>query len=399
MAAGSPLPRRARGAHPVDFAAGRGPSSGRFHALDGLRGIACLLVVAAHSGVAPVARALDARGWPAAGRLLDAFFASGVELFFVLSGTVLLRGALRSLRPFDPAAYARRRLARVYPPYLASLAASVPLLLVAEKFPTWYSRELLPPFRWGDFLRQVPLLWPAGRLYNFAWWTLQIEAWFYVVAPLVIVAWARRPFSGATAVAVTAACVGVSLAARGPLPGWLAGTPDILVESLRYASCFGIGVVLAKADLPAGVARLLLAAGIAWVLAAAAVPRLGFPVGFGFLYGGIVSRALDPAARLAGWLARPMLVWLGERSYSLFLVHVTVFHVVNYAVSWFEPDRTLAYAAWSRGLGLPLALLAALLLFQFVERRFARGLVTADSFWPPFGRRGAAAAASRGDRG
>lgn len=360
-------------------------SGGRFHQLDGLRGIACLLVVATHAGGATAARAIEARGWPELGRLVDALFSSGVELFFVLSGTVLLRAALRGGRPFDPAAYARRRVARVYPPYVACLVASVPLLLVSERFPTWYGREMLPPFRWGDFLRQVPLLWPTDLLYNLAWWTLQIEAWFYVIAPLVVLAWGRRPFRAGTALLAGTACVAVSAAAGAALPRGFAETIPFVFDVLRFTSCFFMGIVLAKADLPPRVAVLLVAAGIAWVLAAAVRPGLAFPVGFGLLYGGIVSLALDPDGRLARPLSRPLLVWLGERSYSLFLIHVTVFHAVNYLVSRFVPGRTLAYALWTRGLGLPLALLAAMVLFEVVERRFARGLVTADSFWPPVG--------------
>lgn len=375
-------------------AAAEPPSGERFHQLDGLRGIACLLVVATHAGGATAARAIEARGWPQVGRLVDAVFSSGVELFFVLSGAVLLRAALRGARPFDPTAYARRRVARVYPPYLTCLALAVPLLLVAERFPTWYSREMLPPFRGGDFLRQVPLLWPTDLLYNLAWWTLQIEAWFYVVAPLVVLAWGRRPFRAGTALAAGAVCVAVSVAAGLAGPAGLAGTPPFVCAALRFTSCFFMGVVLAKTDLPPWVARLLVVVGVAWVLGVAGLasvlgvatlPGLGFHVGFGLLYGGIVSLALDPDGRLARPLTRPLLVWLGERSYSLFLIHVTVFHAVNYLVSRFVPGRTLAYALWTRGLGLPLALLAAMVLFEVVERRFARGLVTADSFWPPVG--------------
>jgi len=45
----------------------------------------------------------------------------------------------------------------------------------------------------------------------------------------------------------------------------------------------------------------------------------------------------------------------------------------------------MTYFVLSRAFGLPLALFSAMLLFHFVERRFARNLLTANEFWPPIG--------------
>jgi hypothetical protein len=56
--------------------------------------------------------------------------------------------------------------------------------------------------------------------------------------------------------------------------------------------------------------------------------------------------------------------------------------MTNYVVSFFVGWRTFAYGLATRLIGLPLALLMAMLLFHFVERRFARGLVSAEHFWP-----------------
>jgi len=77
------------------------------------------------------------------------------------------------------------------------------------------------------------------------------------------------------------------------------------------------------------------------------------------------------------------MVWLGERSYSLFLFHFTAFAAVNWAVSLISPDKDLGYFFVTRFVGISIAFLGAMLIFHFVERRFARNLVTADQFWPP----------------
>ena len=76
------------------------------------------------------------------------------------------------------------------------------------------------------------------------------------------------------------------------------------------------------------------------------------------------------------------MIWLGERSYSLFLIHFSVFYLVDNLSAHLSTHRGMAYGLLSRGIGVPLAFLAAMTLFYFVERRQARGLVTANMFWP-----------------
>lgn len=359
-------------------------TSPRLHQLDGLRAVACLLVVAAHSLTVPVAGLLARQGLATASVLVDQCAASGVDLFFTLSGVVLLRPFLRGLKPFHLGGYLRRRAVRIYPPYLACLLATGILIAAAGRWPNWFSREIIPPFRWADLVAQLPILLPAPVTWNFAWWSLRIELLFYLAAPLVVIAWRGvqfRPWQ-----AVTAGVVAIALATL-PLHGvaWPAGpVPPPLATACRYATCFFMGVLAAKTDLAPGVARRLVVAGAAGVLVAAAWRPEAIHAGFGLLYGGVVSLALAGGG-LARRLSRPLATWLGERSYSLFLVHVTAFHLADWLVAFITPHRGLAYAVLTRAVGLPLALGLAMLLFHVVERRFARGLVTADHFWPPLG--------------
>jgi peptidoglycan/LPS O-acetylase OafA/YrhL len=172
-----------------------------------------------------------------------------------------------------------------------------------------------------------------------------------------------------------------------PLPAaaWPTGpVPPILATACRYATCFFMGVLVAKTDLAPVVARWLVVAGAMVVLLAAAWRPEAIHAGFGLLYGGVVSLAIGGGG-LARTLSRPLATWLGERSYSLFLVHVTAFHLTDWLVAFVTPQRDVAYAVLTRAIGLPLALGLAMLLFHAVERRFAHGLVTADLVWPPFG--------------
>jgi len=261
---------------------------------------------------------------------------------------------------------------------------SVPLLVVAQYLPTWYSREILPEFRFGDLAGQLLILNFSGVSYSGAWWSLQVELLFYVLAPLAVYALNRRV--AWPAILAAAVCVGsVSLAAgtikdAEPFHRPLLGTGLFF---LLYSPCFFLGTVLARFDL--GGRRggnLLLVSGLIGILAAPMVSWVPFSIPYGLFYAGLLTLSLQRGHFLERFLTHPLLVWLGERSYSLFLVHFTSFYATNYVLSHLCADRSVAYGLATRLIGLPLALLAAMVVFHFVERPFARGLVTAESFWP-----------------
>src|SRR5512142_3099119 len=90
----------------------------RFHQLDGLRAVAVLLVLVHHSASSTIRDSLALHGLRVVGELFFRTTASGVELFFVLSGVVLLRPYLRGDRRLDAPVYAKRRLERIAPPYV-----------------------------------------------------------------------------------------------------------------------------------------------------------------------------------------------------------------------------------------------------------------------------------------
>jgi peptidoglycan/LPS O-acetylase OafA/YrhL len=356
----------------------------RLHQLDGLRAVACLLVLAAHSCMAPISAALEARGAHFWAVELSRLAQSGVELFFVLSGIVLLRPYVHGGRPFDLRQYARRRAERLFPPYWTCLALALPLLLVAPLVPTWYSQEIVPTFHIWDLVLQMPLFSFTRTSYNGAWWSLQVELVFYVLVPALIYV-LRRPRIGWLPVAAAAAVVwGVSAAAF--LQFQRCEFPPPAVRTLQffalYSPCFLMGCLVARFELGPGGGWLLLVAGLAGVLVLPFGCMGVYPVAYSLFYGGILTLALQPGRRFERVLSHPLLVWLGERSYSLFLVHCTVFYAVNYVVSLVVAERNWAYGLLTRLVGIPLAFLAAMLVFHVVERPFARGLVTADHFWP-----------------
>jgi peptidoglycan/LPS O-acetylase OafA/YrhL len=324
--------------------------------------------------------ALIARGHVFLGRFISSATASGVEMFFILSGAVLLRSYARDGRSLSVGTYAIRRVQRIWPPYLVAWALSGAAILAATQWPTWWTQTAdLPPFSVRNWLDQVAVFYAGNASFNFAWWSLSIELLFYAAVPLIVPAIGG---AGATKLRLTLA-VGISAAvAVAAHNSVFTPFPQMVQTGLTYLPCFAAGILLAKYDLDRRSARALLAAGAIYCAASSRFAWLNVHVGWMLVYLGVMGLALNKGTSLARQLSRWALVWLGERSYSLFLVHYAIFTMTCHGVSLFFHAKGVPYYVVTRLIELPAALLAAMALFYFVERRFARGLATGNSFWP-----------------
>lgn len=383
---------------PLNYATAEPDKAGRFHQLDGLRAVAVVLVTLHHSVTGPIRGAfhqvgmeVQQAGKPGGaifiylGDLLSSLTASGVELFFVLSGIVLLRPYLRRARVFNVGSYFRRRAQRLWPPYLVALFAEGVVLWVMVRWPTWYSMERPYEFSFRGWLSQLGILNLGWDMYNVAWWSLSVELIFYLVAPLLIPVFASRAMTRLAFIVVMVLSFVVAAAIVMRFGDPLHMTRDTRQAFLNfgaYLPCFLFGLAIAKYDVPNRIGLYLVLTGVTYILLANQISAMNVHAGYGLFYAGLVVLAFDVGSAWTRFLSSPLMVWLGERSYSLFLIHFTVFAIVNYGVSWFVPDKTATYALLTRLIGLPGALLAAMMLFHFVERRFARNLVTDKYFWP-----------------
>src|SRR3954469_22490824 len=163
----------------------------RLPALDGLRGLAVLLVLLDHASDAEL-RLFPAANMNRAGKY-------GVHLFFVLSAfllthLLLLRPAAELARARTWINYAVRRFLRIFPLYVLVLAVVV----------------LLHRLKWHDFFTHI-LLRDGKRQF----WTIPVEVKYYMILPLVAVTlswlrerrWLRGLLAGLGAVAVGAAII------------------------------------------------------------------------------------------------------------------------------------------------------------------------------------------------
>jgi peptidoglycan/LPS O-acetylase OafA/YrhL len=163
--------------------------------LDGVRGIAILLVLVYHltlyGGMAPNGPFLD-RLW----RTWTLPLGLGVDLFFVLSG-FLITGILLDTK--DGPDYFRnfyaRRFLRIFPLYYATLAATFLLIPAVRLDAVWYWTYLIN-YRFAD------VGWPRVA-YLGHFWTLAVEEQFYLVWPALVFFVPRRVLPWLCVAAVT----------------------------------------------------------------------------------------------------------------------------------------------------------------------------------------------------
>jgi peptidoglycan/LPS O-acetylase OafA/YrhL len=166
--------------------------SEHYQNLDAVRGIAAQVVLVGHIVLlvaAPASIFPPLEGWGWSGRL-------SVLVFFCLSGfaiaTTIRRGFVRVGR-FDWIEYAIRRIARVYPPYLAAILAAAAITVARLEGVHFAALKMeFEPFSstvapWlraltFTFLQQANDALPAT---NVAIWSLRIEIILYAVAACV----------------------------------------------------------------------------------------------------------------------------------------------------------------------------------------------------------------------
>jgi peptidoglycan/LPS O-acetylase OafA/YrhL len=163
-------------------------SSQRIPALDGLRGVAILLVLLRHS---VAGTETSSRFWSIVLESLRLSW-SGVDLFFVLSG-FLIGGILLDARhsPHYFRTFYIRRAFRILPVYYVFLAVYFVRHLPIRLLPGPFGDTSPLPIPWLSFITFTHNFWMAGFGWFGPWaiaptWSLAIEEQFYVTVPFFI---------------------------------------------------------------------------------------------------------------------------------------------------------------------------------------------------------------------
>lgn len=323
-------------------------------AIDGLRAIAVIAVLLYHLGFA----------WIPGGFL-------GVDLFFVISGYVITRLLLDSIQRsggLDLRAFYASRVRRLLPPLLFMLIISA--IFIGVWAPDSMRRFLIDtPFaitglmNWWLVFREQDYFESFGRppLLQHTW-SLGVEAQYYLFWPLILLFVLR--FFGKkvipTAALAIAAFSGIALFLAS-LRADIAGNQDIshvYFGTDTHSIGLFLGSALAVSWIPQnlrvniekraqdfidfiGVFGLigLLATFLFINESDPTSYRIAFPL-VGILGSAIIMSVVHPASRFAPILQHPVMVWIGERSYAIYLWHWIVFQVTR-------PAQDLSGSPWA----------------------------------------------------
>jgi len=293
---------------------------GHHPGLDGVRGVAILLVLGQHAPTRP---------------LIDGFV--GVTVFFCLSGYLITTLLVRELQAgtIDLRAFYRRRAARLGPALVAVVAVTTVVLLIARQ--DLGVAQILAPagasvsyttslFDWTNHV------FATKDYFNYTW-SLSVEEQFYLVWPFALLwGYRRNPrLFAAFTVALVAATLALDL--------YLGLSREVKYDQHEY---FGsdtnslpvlVGSLLAIAVHNRWLSRIsrYLAPGALLTVALLPVvayrndtyrPSLVIVAGTTLTLVTLIGVVTRPRSAVGALLSSGPMRWLGERSYSIYLWNV-----------------------------------------------------------------------------
>jgi peptidoglycan/LPS O-acetylase OafA/YrhL len=242
------------------------------------------------------------------------FAFAGVDFFYVLCGFIMFHVHADDFgQPRALVSYLWKRFSRIYPVYWIVLVSLIPVYFLAPQFGIGHERDplvivrsfVLFPFPATDFPMVVAVAW-----------TLVYEILFYLLFGLLIL---NKRF-GTIVFAVWT--VGILAS------GWFESYPWSFVFShhhLRFLAGMGVGMLLRHRQVPAP--RVVASAGILLFLGSGLVEDFYGPmptamqtICFGLASAGMILGLAE--AERSGLIRVPrLLAYLGDASYSIYLVH------------------------------------------------------------------------------
>lgn len=358
------------------------PLPRRLSALDGLRGVAALIVVVHHVSLLypPFAATYMGGQTPHAGsiswwltysplKLLTAG-PEAVIVFFVLSGFVLTLPLLNG-RPFDWMAYYPRRLVRIGIPVVCSILLGAALALLVAQNPeqarsSWVAATSVYPVSIERFLANLDPMTGDFALNN-PLWSIYWEMAFSMMLPLFVGAAVllRRWWPLLLALAVFSVFLGKDAGADAfhYLPAFFVGA--LAAVGLPMIRSAGIRISSWRAG---WLVWLIALAGSALLLISSWLVPAGHPLTTTALFGIQPVAALGLIVCCLEWRPLGVLLslrpfqWAGRISFSLYLVHVPIIVAFAYVLR----GTSLPVVA---GLAIVSSLGAAVVFYWLVERR------------------------------
>ena len=323
-----------------------------------LRGIAALLVVW-HHATNQIAGMSEF--------LASDFGVSGVDLFFVISGFIMV--VTTSTSPITPTQFWGRRIARVVPIYWLLTLLMVCIALVA---PGLFKTLRIEPLKLVQSLLFIPHF--SASFPAFAWpvlvpgWTLNFEMFFYAVFGASLVIPPRWRLGAVSSLFLGLTAVGVFL---GPFKSAIAQTytSPMLIEFVAGA-WIGAWWATRPWRVPFWLSLVMVAAGAVLLVLRDRGPLGPFSQAAGAAL--TVIGALHP--HFSGWRTRALQA-LGDSSYSLYLTHIFTLGLVRVAfVKAVSATPNPFTAGCFMLLALPTCVVVGWVTFRWLEAPLSRRL-------------------------
>ena len=315
-------------------------------AIDGLRAVAVIAVMLYHLGFS----------WIPGGFL-------GVDLFFVISGYVITRLLLDSIQRsggLDLRAFYKARIRRLFPPLVFMIFVTIIYISIwapetMRRFVSDSPFALLGGMNWWlvfrhtdyfDTISRPPLLQHT--------WSLGVEAQFYLIWPLILLLVLRQfgkaKIPGAALFIAAISGIALLLVSFGVDAANASQVSHVYFGTDTHSIGLFLGAALAVSWVPQnlqeqvnkraqdfidgiGVIGFVGLLGV-FLLVNENDPtlyKLAFPLA-GLFGCAILTSIVHPASRFAPILSSKIAVWIGERSYAIYLWHWVVFQLTRPAV-------------------------------------------------------------------
>jgi peptidoglycan/LPS O-acetylase OafA/YrhL len=295
----------------------------------------------------------------------------GVEIFFAISGFILAwpfaRQHVQASQNVRLRAYFLRRITRLEPPYILALLGRAVLLLVLGI----YQARFVLVHLTASLLYVHNIVFGIASRIEAVSWTLEIEAQFYCLAPLLTLIykiprpWLRRAL-------LICAIAGATPLQRAFLPGWSgyqnAGAFNLSI--LAVIQFFLVGLLIADLYVDGWhrIPRTWL-----WDLLSIPLWFLMFwlqPLAFRFL-GPLILPILFVGAFKGMFIPRilrdPVISTIGGMCYSIYLTHRTTILVLQLLLARFHL-HFLIWLAISLVLVAPASIAVGAVYFRLIER-------------------------------